>query len=232
MRKVLLVGLALLLSACSTSPGHIVESVAGSAAPVSTRPAPTSSSPPFAPEDLAEYAPAEDALKPLGLAQFGEPVPWVISAAPMQLVNKCGRQLQAWDSHVRAGERVSWSNGGPTIEDHTLLSAEQRIGRYEGISGAQVIEDVRKALPCTSATPENTPFGIVEEFSLPKVAEAQYGFCDDAEGLPGAGECVLLLAHGDRATSIHTNLYPHNPDTARELLQKAAPIFAAALSKP
>ncbi|QRP42958.1 hypothetical protein [Amycolatopsis sp. FDAARGOS 1241] len=65
------------------------------------------------------------------------------------------------------------------------------------------------------------------------MAEAQYAFCDDAEDLPGAGECVLLLAHGDRATSISANGYnPHHSDTARELLQKAAPIFAAALSKP
>ncbi|MEU4674663.1 hypothetical protein AB0F91_43635 [Amycolatopsis sp. NPDC023774] len=231
MRKVLLAGLVLLLSACSTSRGHIVESGAGSSAPVSTRPAPTSSAP-LALEDLAEYAPAEDVLKPLGLAQSGQPVPWVISAAPMQLVTVCGRQLRTWDSHVRAGERVSWSDGGPTYEDPSFLSAEQRVGRYEGISGAQVIEDVRKALPCPSATPENTAFGIVEEFSLPKVAEAQYGFCDGAEGLPGAGECVLLLAHGDRVTSISTSHYPHHPDTARELLRKAAPIFAAALSKP
>ncbi|MEU4674301.1 hypothetical protein AB0F91_41655 [Amycolatopsis sp. NPDC023774] len=90
MRKVLLVGVALLVSACSTSQAHSGDRD-DCLRPVSTPPAAVSSTP-FAPPDMSEFVPTEDAMKPFGLAWHRDPVPWVMSAnAPMKLVWWCGR---------------------------------------------------------------------------------------------------------------------------------------------
>ncbi|MEV8613795.1 hypothetical protein AB0383_38810 [Amycolatopsis sp. NPDC051373] len=67
---------------------------------------------------------------------------------------------------------------------------------------------------------------------MPKVADAQYGFCAAPTDPIGVRMCVLVLGKGDRAESL---LFKNTDGVAKAgqpVLKKVAPVFAEALARP
>jgi hypothetical protein len=224
VRKYLLFSLVLVLAGCGTA----AQQPAAPASPAA-KPSPTSSAlPSVAPrKDMSTLLPTDAELSATGVRSDAAPVPYLVSEnTPLVLVSACDGK-HAWDSQAVDGIQAHWATND---EDR----ADQLMARYEGISGAEVITAIKKALSCGTVTSKDLAFTLTGETPLPKVAGAdnQYAFCGTVPGGIGLNRCYLLLSSGDKATvltkmgDLKAGVAP-----ARKLLAALAPAFAAALAR-
>ena len=219
-RAMLFAGLALLLAGCGSAVGGATTTTAAppsSSAPVSSSAAPVV-------KDLATFMPSDAEVTGLGLDQIQQPLPYVIgSTTPLRLVNACGA-AQPWDAAAKRGEQSRAF--GPSGE------VWQLIAEYDGFTGAQVVDGVKQALACHQVTIEDGDYVVENEFAPAAKADAQYGFCAGYEGSKKLVRCVMLLAHGNRVTTITTeNPKSSGPKTQLALLAKVSPAYGAAFAK-
>ncbi|MGW4486311.1 hypothetical protein ACWEOE_21000 [Amycolatopsis sp. NPDC004368] len=214
-------GLAVLVAGCSSGVAQTqVSATKTEAAPASISAPPSSDS-----RKLPErFLPTEDEMAKLGQDDYGGPVEYSISEhTPLRLVYACGA-AQPWDAKAKVGAQARSKGGEGQIA--------QLVAEYDGYSGAQVVAGVKNALACGHVTVHDLDFASVSEFAVPKVADAQYGFCASPTDPIGARICVLVLGKGDRAeATMYTNT--DWVDKAGEpVLKKVAPVFAEALGRP
>ncbi|MFI5606620.1 hypothetical protein [Amycolatopsis sp. NPDC051903] len=213
-------GLAVLVTGCSSSAVQ---------PPVRSVPKPPESSsvPPSSvvhPPTLERLLPTDDELAKVGQDEYVQPVEYIIGeTTPLRLVNACGAP-QPWDAKAKLGAQAHSS-------DHHGEIA-QLVAEYDGYTGAQVVDGVKKALACGHVTVRDLDFTSVSEFTAPKVAEAQYGFCAAPTERIGVRICVLVLGKGDRAESLLFKNTDWIDKEGQSVLKKVAPLFAEALGRP
>ncbi|MFD9964821.1 hypothetical protein [Amycolatopsis sp. NPDC058986] len=225
MRRFLLSGLVLLLAGCGATAAR---TPAPPPVPPSPTPSPSSAAPPPA-KSLTDLRPADAELAPFDLRLFGDPVPYLASEnTTLALVAACGEK-QPWDAKAKQGTQVEWTSDRSKAKTH----AKQLIVRYEGTSGAAVVNGVKQALRCGTVQTEGMSVQVGGEVGLPSLGlDAQYAFCDQFPS-GDIGRCYLLLAKGDKASVVVMAGNDRSAHPERQtLIPKIAPIFAAALSRP
>ncbi|WIX76270.1 hypothetical protein QRX50_33025 [Amycolatopsis carbonis] len=214
-------GLAVIVAGCSSGAAQTPVSAVPKPPPVS------SSAPPSSvvhPPTLERLLPTEDELAKVGQDEWREPLEYVIGPrTPLQLVNACGA-AQPWDAKAKQGAQAYSSGGDGQIA--------QLVAEYDGYSGAQIVDGVKKALACGHVTVQDLDFKSVSEFPAPKVADAQYGFCAAPTERIGVRICVLVLGTGDRAESLVFKNTDWVDRAGQSVLKKVAPVFAEALARP
>ncbi|MEW2499462.1 hypothetical protein AB0878_03150 [Amycolatopsis sp. NPDC047767] len=214
-------GLAVIVAGCSSGAATTGPSATTKAPPVS------SSAPPSSvvhPPTLERLLPTEDELAKVGQDEYVQPVEYVIGeTTPLRLVNACGA-AQPWDAKAKLGAQAHSNSESGEIA--------QLVAEYDGYTGAQVVAGVKKALACGHVTVQHLDFGSVSEFTAPKVADAQYGFCAAPTDPIGVRICVLVLGKGDRAESLVFTNTDWVDKPGRSVLAKVAPLFAEALGRP
>lgn len=182
-------------------------------------------------KNLSTLLPADAELSALGVRSFQSPIPYIIGEnTPLVLVTACGEQ-HSWDGKAAEGLQARWFTGDIANEEQ----AKQVIARYEGISGADVVAGIKKALSCGTVISDDGSWIVSDEVSLPKLAGAdnQYAFCAEIRrGVP-VGHCYLLLSSGDRATVLSQPIITGKDGVAqtRKLFAAIAPVFAVALGR-
>jgi hypothetical protein len=177
---------------------------------------------------MAVHVPADTDMAPAHLQAMSPPNPYVISTnTPLILLAACG-ETHAWDAKVKAGEAVSWWSGKPGGG-----SAKQVIGRYDGVTGADVVVGIRRAMSCGTVKYKDAVYALKTELSMPKFAgsDAQFAFCAEYPGAQDLDRCFLLLAVGDRASAFVADGYPQTQREMKTMLTAAGPAIAAALGK-
>jgi hypothetical protein len=224
VRKYLLFGLVLVLAGCGAAARQ-----PAAPSPAAAPPSPTSSAvPSVAPrKDLSTLLPTDAELSALGVQSDGTPVPYLISEnSPLVLVMACDGQ-HPWDLQAKEGLHAFWLPGHGD-------RAKQFIARYEGISGADVVTGIKKALSCGTVTSDDLSFTLAGEVPLPKVAGAdnQYAFCGKVPHGVNLSHCYLLLSSGDKAT-VFSQGGTEKGSIAQtsKLFASIAPAFATALSR-
>ncbi|MEV4598091.1 hypothetical protein AB0K15_11855 [Amycolatopsis sp. NPDC049253] len=214
-------GLAVLVAGCSSGAATTPPSLTTKAPPVSSS-VPPSSAPPKLPERLL---PTGDEVAKVGLDDSEEPVEYVVgSTTPLQLVNVCGA-AQPWDAKAKRGAQA--------IATGAAGQLKQLMAEYDGVTGAEVVDGVKNALSCRKVTIDDEEFTKLGEFTVPKVADDQYGFCVSLQGSGRFVRCVLLLAMGDRAEALTiSNRDSSDAKAQQAVLKKVAPVFAEALARP
>jgi hypothetical protein len=223
-KTVALTFLALLLAGC-----------AGTGAAVS--PAPEPSTPVPAPsatvgtmqvpavKDVTAYLPVEDEVDKAGLSVETKPIAYAIGEhTPFHLLDACGG-LPSDQSVQRAAQGTNYVPGGGKGAFHQL------VAEYAGVTGADVVASVKQAIACRKTTFRDEQFSIVGDFSVPGLGDPQAGFC--ANQRPGyLVRCVLILGHGNRATSItFTGKWSDSLKAVKALATKTAPLYVGAFDR-
>ncbi|MEU4670026.1 hypothetical protein AB0F91_19065 [Amycolatopsis sp. NPDC023774] len=214
-------GLVVIVAGCSSGAATTPVSEAPKPPPVSSS-APPSSALPKLPERLL---PTGDEVAKVGLDDSQEPIEYVVgSTTPLRLVNVCGA-AQPWDGKAKQGAQA--------IATGTAGQLKQLMAEYDGVTGTEVVDGVKNALSCRKVTIDDEEFTKLGEFTVPKVADDQYGFCVSLEGTGSFVQCVLLLAQGDRAEALTiSNRDSSDAKAQQAALKKIAPVFAEALARP
>lgn len=235
LRKTLvLAGLVLVLAGCSSG-----EVKAGIGTRTSTPP-PTTSRKSHIPKpaDLSQFLPTDEALAPTGFAVEDQPRSTISVVYPKKLIVACENEaMESWDKAVVEGSSAGWFKmGGGANPALTSETVDERMGRYDGVTGAQVVAQIKAAMACGTFTETAEDFKVDEKFTAPALpgVDAQYGFCGAATDTPDVRKCVLFLAHGDRAEvleSTEINDEGLKPGKAKKSLLTTLPMFAAAFAK-
>ncbi|MEV0070263.1 hypothetical protein [Amycolatopsis sp. NPDC050768] len=213
-------GLAVLVAGCSSGAATPPPSVMPKAPPVSSSAPP---SPVVHPPTLERLLPTDDELAKVGQDEYVQPVEYIIGeTTPLRLVNACGA-AQPWDAKAKLGAQAHSSDRSGEIA--------QLVAEYDGYTGAQVVDGVKKALACGHVTVQHLDFASVSEFTAPKVADAQYGFCAAPTEPIGVRICVLVLGKGDRAEALVFKNIDWVDKAGQSVLKKVAPVFAEALAR-
>ncbi|NED45296.1 hypothetical protein [Amycolatopsis sp. SID8362] len=218
-KTVALACLAVLLAGCAgteaaTSPAPSTPAPTSSAM-VSTTPTPVV-------KDATVYLPVEDDVDKAGLSVETKPIAYVIGEhTPFHLLQACGG-LPSDQSVQRAAQGINYVPGGGKGAFYQL------VAEYAGVTGADVVASVKQATACRKATFHDEQFAIVGDFSVPGLSDPQAGFCANLR--PGyLVRCVLVLGHGNRATSItFEGKWSDSVKAVKALATKTAPLYVAA----
>lgn len=225
-------GLVLVLAGCSAGEVKTAEPTAP--------PSPTTSHKSHLPKpaDLSQFLPTEETLASVGFAVDREPRSIISSVYPKKLIVACGREaMEPWDEAVVEGSSAGWfktsSGANPAL---TSEGVEERMGRYDGLTGAEVVGRIKAAMACGTFTETAEDFKVDEKFAAPAFpgVDAQFGFCGAATDAPDVRRCFLFLAHGDRAEVLESSETDDDglkPGKAKKTLLTTLPMFAAAFAK-
>lgn len=215
-------GLAVLAVGCSSGSAQPPVGSAPKPSPVSSNAPPSSV---VHPPTLERLLPTENELAEVGQDEYVQPVEYIIGATtPLRLVYACGVP-QPWDSKAKLGAQARSGDQNGQIA--------QLVAEYDGYTGAQIVAGVKKALACGHVTIKDEDFGSIGEFTAPKVADAQYGFCAAPTDGIKVNVCVLVIANGDRAESlVYKGKFGTGKAAGQAVVKKVAPLFADALGRP
>jgi hypothetical protein len=190
------------------------------------------------PADLSQFLPTDEALAPTGFALEDQPQSIISVVYPKKLIVACENEaMESWDKAVVEGSSAGWFKlGGGMNPALTSEVVEERMGRYDGVTGAQVVARIKAAMACGTFTETAEDFTVDEKFTAPALPgiDAQYGFCGAATDAPDVRKCFLFLAHGDRAEALQSsevNDAGLKPGKAKTSLLTTLPMFAAAFTK-
>jgi len=221
-KTVALTCLALVLAGCA---GTEAATPPAPSTPVSAPSATASTTQAPAVKDATVYLPVEGEVDKAGLAVETQPIAYVIGEhTPFHLLAACGG-LPSDQSVQRAAQGINYVPGGGKGAFHQL------VAEYAGVTGADVVASVKQAIACRKATFHDEQFPIVGDFSVPGLADPQAGFC--ANQRPGfLVRCVLVLGHGNRATSItFEGKWSDSLKAVKALATKTAPLYVAAFDR-
>jgi hypothetical protein len=202
MRKYLLVTLlatAVVATACksgdtaSDSSGPATQTAAGEPASVSAAPAASADE-----QRLRDAMLTDDQLSTLAMKPSKAPSLFVpTDGDQFSLVAACV-STQPSDAKVVRAEQASWEGESPAWKVH------QWVASYDGVTGADVVAGVKKALPCSTPADDTLPdTKYVEEPNIPQVpgADAQFAFCPETLQGP-LSDCYLVTAQGNLVSGI------------------------------
>ncbi|WP_326835781.1 hypothetical protein VSH64_12750 [Amycolatopsis rhabdoformis] len=177
-------------------------------------------------------------MAPTGFALDDTPRSTISVVYPKKLIVACGREaMEPWDEAVVEGSSAGWFKlGGGANPALTSEVVEERMGRYDGLTGAQVVERIEAAMACGTFTETAEDFKVDEKFTAPALpgVDGQYAFCGVATDASDVRRCFVFLAHGDRAEALEsseTNDDGLEPGRAKKSLLTTLPMFAAAFTK-
>jgi hypothetical protein len=224
MRKYLLV--TLLATAAVTTACKSGDTASVSTGPTTSAAEPTSvSAAPAASSDEQQLRDAmltDGQLSALGLKPSKAPVAFVPSDGDQfSLVAACV-STQPSDAKVARAEQASWEGQSPAWKVH------QWVASYSGVTGADVVAGVKKALPCSTPADDTLPdTKYVEEPNLPQAqgVDAQFAFCPETLQGP-LSDCYLVTAQGNLVSGV--DLTRLDPGVDRQALHDQLAKLAAA----